>query len=97
MTRIEGQAYTRFGISLDDEDTETQLAGVGELATRAVDSALQAVLWDPVAGSNGLWSFLRQIAQPSLPSTDRVHHRSPSPVRLVASDRPQDHDLEEAT
>jgi len=63
VTRREGRAYTGFGGSMDDEDLDLQVAGVGEQAAQAVRDSSQVVIWDPAVGRNDLWSVLQDVEQ----------------------------------
>lgn len=62
VTRREGQAYTGFGGSMDDEDLDIQVDGVGEQAAQAVRDSSQVVIWDPTVGRNDLWTVLQHAA-----------------------------------
>jgi hypothetical protein len=87
VTRREGQAYTGFGGSMDDEDVAIQVAGVGARAARAVHSGAQIVIWDPVAARNTLWAVLSEIGDSSGLAAARSDHQGVSSVTRAVSRR----------
>jgi hypothetical protein len=97
VTRREGQAYTGFGGSMDDEDIAIQVAGVGARAARAAHAGAQVVIWDPVAGRNTLWAVLSGIAQSSMSAAARADHPGVSAVARALPDLSPDQESKEVT